>query len=152
ATKNFEWMRTVSKEEAQKSYDNFIRWAEADKEPKGGSLGEWVYGRRDEPVVEDAPDVQSLTPKAIQRKWRTPSEFVMCPDKISLTEYAGRLKSGRVFARNQYGQSLVVKAAERDGLLSVACNLPENFKGWAVAKVTIENGKFVHEAVRSCFT
>jgi hypothetical protein len=31
--------------------------------------------------------------------------------------------------------------------------LPENpIKGWSVAKVTIENGKFVHEAVRTYFT
>jgi hypothetical protein len=51
ASKNFEWMRTVSKEEAQKSYDNFIRWG--------------VYGRRDEPVVEATTDIQSLTPNAI---------------------------------------------------------------------------------------
>jgi hypothetical protein len=46
----------------------------------------------------------------------------------------------------------VLKAAEGDGLLSVVCNLTENFKGWAVAKVTIENGKFIHEAVHTCFT
>jgi hypothetical protein len=70
----------------------------------------------------------------------------MCPDKISLTEYAARLKSETVFARNPYGQSLVVTAAEGDGLLSVVCNLPENpIKGWSVVKVTIENGNFVDE-------
>jgi hypothetical protein len=146
ATKNFEWMRTVSKEEAQKSYENFIRWAEADKELTGGVLSEWVYGRRDEPVVEETPDVQSPTPNAIQRHWRTPSEFLKCPDKMSLTEYAAQLKPGTVFVRNQFGQSLVVTAAEGGGLLSVVCNSPENpVKEWSAIKVTIENGKFVHE-------
>jgi hypothetical protein len=40
----------------------------------------------------------------------------------------------------------VVAAAEGDGLLSVVCNSPENaVKEWSVVKVTIENGKFVHE-------
>jgi hypothetical protein len=146
ATRNFEWMRTVSKEEAQKSYDNFIQWAEADKEPKGGMLGDWIYGRRDEPVVEETPDIQSPTPNVLQRNWRTPSEFLKCPDKISLTEYAAQLKFGTLFVRNQFGQSLVVTAAEGDGLLSVVCNSRENsIKEWSVAKVTIENGKFVHE-------
>jgi hypothetical protein len=152
ATKNFEWMRTVSKEEAQKSYENFIRWAEADKEPKGGVLSEWVYGRRDEPVVEEILDVQSPTPNAIQRKWRTPSEFLMCPDNISLTEYAARLKFGTVFARNPFGQSLVVTADGGDGRLIVVCNLTGNYKQWSVAKVTIENEKFVHESGGTYFT
>jgi len=58
-----------------------------------------------------------------------------------------------VFARNPFGQSLAVTAAEGDELLSVVCKLSENpIKGWSVAKVTIENGKFVHEAVRTYFT
>ena len=43
AIKNFEWMRTVSKEEAQKSRNNLLRWAESGQIPKGGVLGEWVY-------------------------------------------------------------------------------------------------------------
>jgi hypothetical protein len=154
AINNFDWMRTVSKQEAQESRERLLRWAESDQAPKGGVLGDWIYGaRRNEPVVEDAPDVQSPTPNVIQRNWRTPSEFLMCPDKISLTEYAKRLNFGTVFARNQYGQSLVVTADGGDGLLSVVCNLSENpIKNWSVAKVTIENEKFVHENVHSYFT
>ena len=154
AIKNFDWMRTVSKQEAQESRERLLRWAESDRAPKGGVLGDWIYdARRDEPVVEETPDVQSPTPNVIQRNWRTPSEFLMCPDKISLTEYAKRLNFGTVFARNQYGQSLVVTAAGGDGLLSVVCNLSENpIKNWSVAKVTIENEKFVHENVHSYFT
>ena len=77
----------------------------------------------------------------------------MCPDTISLTEYAKGLKFGTVFARNPFGQSLAVTAAEGDGLLSVVCNLSENpIKEWSVAKVTIENGKFVHEAGGTYFS
>ena len=154
AIKNYDWMRTVSKEEAQESRERLLRWAESDQAPKGGVLGDWVYGaRRDEPVVEETPDVQSPNPNVIQRNWRTPSEFLMCPDKISLSEYAAGLKFGTVFARNSFGQSLTVTASEGDELLSVVCNLPNNpVKGWSLAKVTIENGKFVHEAVRTYFS
>src|SRR5262249_34281778 len=119
AINNSDWMRTVSKEEAQESRERLLRWAESDQAPKGGVLGEWVYGaRRDEPVVEERPDGQSPTPNVIQRNWKTPSEFLMCPDKVSLTEYAKRLKFGTVFARNQFGQSLTVITSEQDGLLS----------------------------------
>jgi hypothetical protein len=153
AITNFEWMRTVSKEEAQESRERLLQWAESDQAPKGGVLGEWVYGaRRNESTIEERPDGQSPTPNVVQRKWKTPSEFPMCPEKISLGEYAEGLKFGTVFARNQFGQSLTVITGKRDGLLSVVCNLPENpIKKWSLAKVIIENGKFVHEAVGTYF-
>ena len=54
AIKNFDWMRTVSREEAQESRERLLRWAESDQAPKGGVLGEWIYGAvRDEQVVEE---------------------------------------------------------------------------------------------------
>jgi HNH endonuclease len=154
AIKNFDWMRTVSKEEARESHEKLLRWAASDQAPKGGVLGEWIYGaRRDEPVADETSDIQSPTPNAIQRNWRTPSEFLKCPDKVCLTEYAAQLKFGTAFVRNRYGQSLVVIAAMGDGLLIVVCKSPENsMKEWSVAKVTIENEKFVHEGGGTFFT
>ena len=158
AFKNFDWMRTVSKEEAQESRNKLLRWAESDQIPRGGILDEWVYRTRGpiQPIVEEIPDIQSLTPNAIQRNWKTPTEFPMCPDETSseaLTEYAARLKFGVVLGRNSYGESLVVVAEEGDGLLSIVCHLPDNpVKGWAFTKATVENGKLVHESVRSYFT
>jgi hypothetical protein len=158
AITNFEWMRTVSKEEAQECRDNLLQWAESGKLPKGGVLGEWAYRAQysNKPVVEDVPDVQSLTPNAIQRNWKTPTEFLMCPDEVSsemLSEYAERLKFGKVFARNPFGESLAVIAGEKDGLLCVLCRLCENpIKEWALIKVTVENGNYVHESVRTYFT
>jgi hypothetical protein len=154
AIKNFDWMRTVSKEEAQQSRERLRRWAESDQAPRGGVLGEWVYGvGRGDTVIEERPDAQSPTPNAIQRNWKTPTEFLMCPESISLTEYAERLKFGIVFARNQFGQSLTVITGVRDGVLSIVCKLLDNkIKGWSLAKVTIENGKFVHEAAGIYFS
>src|SRR5262245_57606096 len=75
--KNFEWMRTVSKEEAQQSRERLERWAASGDIPSGGILGEWVYGAKfpREPIVDSARDVPSLTPNAIQRNWRTPAKF-----------------------------------------------------------------------------
>lgn len=42
---NTKWMRTVSKDEAEKCKKNLYRWAEEDnlKEPNGAEIGEWVY-------------------------------------------------------------------------------------------------------------
>ena len=70
-----------------------------------------------------------------------------------LSEYAARLTFGTVFARNSFGQSVVAIAEEKNGLLSVVTNLPGNpIKQWALTKVTVENGKFVHESVRTYFS
>jgi hypothetical protein len=41
--RNFEWMRTVSPEEAKASKQRLLEWAKTDKQPSGGSLGEWLY-------------------------------------------------------------------------------------------------------------
>lgn len=155
---NFDWMRTVSKEEAEESRKRLLQWAGSDQLPKGGQLGDWVYGARqtDGPVLEVIPDKQSLTPMAIQRHWKTPSEFPICPDSIGsdpLSEYAARLKFGTVFTRNAFGAASTVVAKQGDALLTVLCRLPENsVKAWALTKVTVENEKFVHEAMGTYFT
>jgi hypothetical protein len=133
--KNFEWMRTVSKEEALESRNKLLRWAESGQIPKGGVLGEWIYGRKpSEPTVNDAiPDVQSLTANATQRNWKTPTEFVMCPNSLSseiFDEYVARLKFGTVFARNAFGESIIVTAEKGDEVLSVAtCSITRSRNG-----------------------
>jgi hypothetical protein len=158
AMKNFEWMRTVSKEEAQESYDRLRQWAESRASPNGGVLGEWVFGRKplSEDVIDEPRDKPSLTPAAIQRNWRTPVAFALCPEAgtpDALGEYAARLTFGTVFAADSYGESRTVVAEGNDNVLSIVCNLPQNtIKGWALAKVTVENDHFIHESVGSYFT
>jgi len=155
---NFGWMRTVTKEEAEECRKRLLKWAESDQIPKGGQLGEWVYGSRqpDDPILEAIPDKQSLTPMAIQRNWKTLGEFPTCPDSIGsdpLGEYVVRLKSGTVFYRNTFGATSTVMAGKGDALLAVLGRLHEDaVKGWSVAKVTVENEKFVHESVRTYFS
>jgi hypothetical protein len=158
ATKNFAWMKAVSKEEAQESRNRLLRWAASGQIPKAGALGEWIYRAKypTELVVDHVPDVESQTANAIQRNWKTPTKFERCPEECSfeaLSEYSDRLKFGTVFASNSFGESRIVVAEESDGILSVVCNLHENpIKEWALTKVTVENGKFVHESVRTYFS
>ena len=42
---NFEWMCTVSKEEAQISLERLQSWANSDKQLNGGELGDWIFNR-----------------------------------------------------------------------------------------------------------
>ena len=155
---NFEWMRTVSKEEAQESLVRLRKWADSGRIPEGGELGEWIFGahQSNKPALEVISDQQSLTPMAIQRNWKTPSEFPTCPDSIGtepLFEYADSLKYQTVFSRTAFGETLTVQADQNGELLSVLGNLAGNpIKQWGVTKVTVEDGKFIHESVRTYFT
>jgi HNH endonuclease len=155
---NFGWMRTVTKEEAEECRKRLLKWAESGQIPKGGKLGEWVYGARRPiaPILDVISDKQSLTPMAIQRNWKTLGEFPTCPDSIGsdpLGEYAARLKSGTVFYRNTFGATSTVVACQGDALLAVLGRLHEDaVKEWTVAKVTVENEKFVHESVSTYFS
>lgn len=41
--KDLSWMRTVTPEEAQNCKERMSLWANSDKKPRGGALGEWIY-------------------------------------------------------------------------------------------------------------
>lgn len=157
---NFEWMRTVTPEEAKNAHDRLLKWAESEKAPKGGQLGEWLFTP---PVRSETgtfltpiPDRQSDTPLATQRNWRTVNQFPACPESVGgdpLGEYLERLKPESVFTRNRFGESIVVEAARFDSFLSVVNKQANNgVKGWAVARVIFEDGKFVHEGAGQFFT
>jgi hypothetical protein len=153
---NYSWMRPLSKEEAEESRGRLLNWAESGRIPVGGELGEWLLRSRT-PVLAPIPeDKESLTPLAIQRRWRTPTEFPACPSTIGpdpLGEYSDRLRPRTVFSRNTFGDSLTEEAGQSAAFLVVASELPESsVKGWAVAKITVEDGKFIHESKGSFFT
>ena len=66
----------------------------------------------EEPEPDDL--IESRTPGATQKNWKTPSEFPHCPSEIdanALDEYRERLKDGEVFSRNYFGESKVVSLA-----------------------------------------
>lgn len=155
---NIDWMRTVSKEEAKICREQLLKWAESEDIPKGGDLGEWVYGRRQPypPVSESTKDQQSLSHMAVQRNWKTPTEFPCCPDNLgsnALADYFHNMPSGAVFSRDKYKEFSVVMSEQGNELISVlTVSKQENaVKPWGVAKVAIENGKFVHESIGSYF-
>ena len=73
----------------------------------------------------------------MQRDWRTPSEFPMCPDIISenpLQDYAERLECGTVFSRSKYGESVVdIAEFNTDGTcLSVLSKIDSGVKSYAL--------------------
>lgn len=111
-------------------------------------IEETLYGER---------AIDSLSALAVQRHWKTPSEFPACPEvtgQAPLNEYLPHLEYGAVFSRNQYGESIVEDAEfdRRGEFIGVLCKTASSVKGWAVAKVTFEDGRFVHISEGTYFT
>ena len=161
----FGWMRTVTTEEGAQCLENMLAWAASDKQPSGGTLGEWIYQPSPTQyhpinVIPEGPDYEmSLTPGSAQRNWRTPSEFPCTPQKLGdnpLADYAANLKVGAIFSRNQYGASLVMDSgfSEDRQALYVMTESSEGeaaVKRYALGEITFEDGLFIHTG-RTFFT
>lgn len=107
---SYEWMRTVTPEEARASYERLCALAEKKDNEKSldGTIGEWIYipykegnkkihFEREQDNVNVFPKqtnemtniipridglIKSLTSNAMQRYWSTPTEFPLCPSNI----------------------------------------------------------------------
>ena len=137
---NFKWMRAVTPQEAQACKENLHLWAESDKKPSGGSLGEWVFQpksnspqkKKTVPIFQpksNSPQekktvpifyshnhnvVMAKTPGAVQINWRIPAEFPCCPStpgENPIKVYADQLNVGSIFAQNHITKSKVLKTA-----------------------------------------
>lgn len=73
-TRNFDWMRTVTPQEAQACRERMRLWAKSDRPPSGGSLGEWVYkpiaAHSQAPRAENSDTVQTRTPREARSNWQ----------------------------------------------------------------------------------
>ena len=152
------WMRTLSKEEATQAKERLQTWARSGAVPSGGALGEWLYGTPERGDDESDPEeYESLTPSVVQVRWRVPTEFPECPDGVfddALKTYAENLRFAKVFARNEYYQSVVVQCELADDGLVVLTHNPEDnaIKSWAVAHVAIRGEFFYHRSEHQYFS
>jgi pterin-4a-carbinolamine dehydratase len=152
-------MRTVSKEESENTKNNLLNMGREGKITKGGVLGEWIFSRlypdkHQVPIKNEL--VQSLTKNAVQKNWKTQSEFPLCPEVIgenALAEYCQKLEKAKVFAIDKYKQSSVytAKVSDSSDVLLVICHHPDGAKEWSLAKVFIKDQKFVHESLGTFF-
>ncbi len=161
--RNFSWMRTVTPEEAKISWENISNLKNRDSRKQNSAhkgLGEWVYQRNEsinnsnlEPVI-----ILSKTQNALQKNWKTPSEFPMCPQIINespLGNYYNNIKLEEVFSRNQYND-LIVKdfsiSKDKDNLWVICFSSnASSMKPWFLTQVNFENNKFVHISLGSYF-
>lgn len=115
---NFEWMRTVTKEESENTRKNLENWAKEGKIPKGGQLGEWIFNHEiyTKPSIPEPNYILSKTPYAAQRIIfynDKPNEFPCTPQNIEsdpLKTYYENLNNGKVFFRNHNGEYVIVNS------------------------------------------
>ena len=92
---------------------------------------------------------QSLTPNAIQLDWKYPVEFPCCPQSDTdkpLETYMSNLAEGKVFSRNDFGESSILRFGMTDSEnLWVMSHITIGFKSHAIAKITYKDGLFYHE-------
>lgn len=158
--KNFDWMRTVSKEESENTRRNLLKWVEEGTVPNGGELSEWVYSQSEEFIGTKTTEneyIQSLTPNAIQINWKTPNEFPNCPNIINietLINYEKNLQKGKAFSINKFGTSKIeeFQLSSKSNELLVLTIGDNSIKPFALAKVYIDEKSIVHESVGSFFT
>lgn len=157
---NYEWMCTVTAEEAQTSLKRMQSWAQSAKRPSGGSLGQWIFNRDTliQSIVEEPEFTISLTPNAVQKNWKTPSTFPLCPSNAlenPIAVYASRLTVDKIISTNQYSSSNVLDFASSkdEKTLWVMCRSSDvhAVKLFSLMQITIENGLFVHTSLRSFF-
>jgi hypothetical protein len=110
--------------------------------------------------THDIPEfTESKTTNAVQRDWKTPSEFPCCPLELTkdpLADYAESLKTDLVFCRNNIYTCLVSRSAMSEDCQSIFVltenKKEETIKPWAVAKITFENNLFVHTSLGNFFS
>jgi hypothetical protein len=103
--------------------------------------------------------IDSKTSNAVQRKWRISSEFPCCPQEFGaepIKAYAANLKPGSLFCQSNSYSSLVSKSAISDDhqtlyVLTESKEKENTVKPWSLAKITYENGLFVHTSLGNFF-
>lgn len=176
---NYEWMRTVTPEEAKASYERLCAWANTKNctISSGQTIGEWIYTPHKQNVTErvemhsnknnsinpiiseyttdNTPsdshaDNLTISPtfNALQKYWRTPTEFPLCPSEIGnnpLKEYLNKLKKGAIVSKNKYSTHFIDDFALcNDNTIAISTHADEGLKKFSLILITFEKGKYVH--------
>ena len=117
------------------------------------------------PIVNNSFDVmdsnitEAKSPaSAVQKDWRTPTDFPLCPAELSdtaLQDYYCQLSKGKILTTNIYGGTRILEFAmnqEKTHIWVLCKRTEENpVKPWTLTGIYIDKGKYVHENLHSFF-
>jgi hypothetical protein len=157
---NNEWMCRVSKEEAANCKQRLLEWANSDKHPVGGKLGDWIYKRNSPKTqLEEAPKlIEAITPNSLQENWKIPSEFLCCPPEISnkpINDYVEKLKLKAVFSKNKYSsttiESFIISSDKNKIWVFCSDNDEMAVKPYSIIEIRFQNNHFIHAVLGTYF-
>ena len=154
-TPDFSWMRAVTHEEGKACLDNVKRWGGV--RSKSGSsnakIGDWIYQSQEE---KNERITNSLNLLAKQVNWKTPMDFIRCPETITdnpIKSYLEKMSIGVTFAENQYNKAKILKFSSMDNsAIFVITVIYSSVKPFGVVKITYENGYYLHTSLGTFFS
>ncbi len=154
---NLNWMKSVSQKEAdiclQKYIDLKFSTPEEIEELNWHSLD----SKKELKTIN--PDYrESLTPYAVVLGNMIPSYFPCCPQEKTdtpLDSYFEKLQPGNVYYMNSKYKVIVLETAMHNGKIILKCESGDGentVKPWSVSTIIFENGLYVHELYKTCFS
>ncbi len=126
---NYEWMSTVSKEEAKLSYERMLTWAKSDKKPTDrGSLGKWIYS-------PNPKSFSTVNRTLIEQVFKKVMEVTgIGQEEISSKRKKREILAARVYAATQLYKEIRLSEEEIGKLIGISksmvntyLNYPENY-------------------------
>jgi len=96
--------------------------------------------------------VVSQTVGALQRNWKVPALFPLCPRTsvdAPLETYFAALYIGDVVVRSMFGETVIGDVAmtpDAAGILVLGEHGEGSLKPWSLMRITFEDGYFIHES------
>jgi hypothetical protein len=101
-SRNFDWMRTVSPEEAKASWERLSNWAKSEySSPKVGSLGEWIYTPTKIAENEINPN-ENIHQDSISKRIEEILEEVELDTGISIEKFSSKGKKREYISARAY--------------------------------------------------
>lgn len=169
-SKDLEWMRTVTPEEAANAYKNVMALTskrmkanEKNAIKSKGKKSDWIFEKKNYTIHNTTNKTdfftKALSPQtALQMNWKTPTEFPCCPTEFQnngLTEYIERLKLGNVFSKNMFSEHVIIDKVlieNNSAILVFSKDTTINaIKPYGLAKIYYSGGQFIHKGVSSFF-
>lgn len=169
--KDLSWMRTVTAKEAAIAYNNIMSWTtkpsiyKRTNNTTKGTASEFIFKERKyrdkDANVPISKFIKALSPEnALQKDWKTPTNFPCCPHKIDenapIKHYANLLIKGEKFSYNEYSEHEIIdKAIIKEGksiIVMTHDTAPDPIKPFAIAKIYYSGGQYIHENIRSFFS
>lgn len=182
------WMRTVSAEEAKAAYarvqamreqhprniqpENHVENEELKRQEQESAMewyrtqnNDWRFTAPKQPVYNTPDPVftkAAYPPTALQKDWKTPTEFICCPKESTetpLQDYYNNLAVGKLFTKNRYGMYTVLDFVmlndNREILVATKSCQDDGFgeaMSYGLVKIYHSGCQFLHENIRTFFS